>query len=117
MVDEALLFFITFLISWKECSNSGHFLKLTIFLQCECRGNCRNKINKTHIKYFENTERLLSKIEVNNNYEQNKNKNINATVLYSEIYNIRMVIKYPCKVHTLQQIIMHNYDSVTKTQH
>lgn len=74
MVDEALLFFITSLISWKECSNSGRFLKLTIFLQCECRGNCRNKINKTHIKKFENTEKLLNKIEVNNNYEQNKNK-------------------------------------------
>lgn len=73
MVDEALLFFITSLISWKECSNSGRFLKLTIFLQCECRGNCRNKINKTHIKKIE-TEKLLNKIEVNNNYEQNKNK-------------------------------------------
>jgi len=74
MVDEALLFFITSLISWKECSNSGRFLKLTIFLQCECRGNCRNKINKTHLKKFENTEQLFNKIEVNNNYEQNKNK-------------------------------------------
>jgi hypothetical protein len=63
---------------WLVCTDDSSVLsfcyRITIFLQCECRGNCRNKINKTHIKYFENTERLLSKIEVNNNYEQNKNK-------------------------------------------
>jgi hypothetical protein len=42
-----------------------------------------------------------------------KTKNINATVLYSEIYNIRMVIKYPCKYRKFQNWCnLHNFISL-----
>ena len=59
-----------------------------------------------------------------------KTKNTNATVLYSEIYSIRMVIKYRniCAMKSILYLFdkisvqsthtsTDNHDSVTKTQH